>query len=333
MEFYKKKYHSASKGNYDIYVVFVERGLELLNKKGLLGYILPHKFFNAKYGQSIRSLIKNGKHLHKIVHFGNQQIFDKATTYTSLLFLNKMSNKSFEFDKIDNLDKWRKYGESINGKIDLNKLVDTEWNFLVGEEAELFEKLNKIDVKLKDVTDRIFQGLKTSADKIFIVNKVNENSNFLNIHSKQSNSDYLIERDLLHHLIKGGDSKQYKMILTDRYIIFPYIPVDQSSVELIPQSQLKKNYPKTWKYLLDNKKYLENREKGKMKGLEWYAYSRNQAMNVISKSKIFTPDLAMTASFSLDVKRVYIFFTGGAAGGYGILVKSNYFKKFYLRSA
>jgi type I restriction-modification system DNA methylase subunit len=50
VEHYKQAYKSASKGNYDIYVVFVERGLSLLNKSGRLGFILPHKFFNSQYG-------------------------------------------------------------------------------------------------------------------------------------------------------------------------------------------------------------------------------------------------------------------------------------------
>ena len=48
VEYYKKRYQAASKGNYDIYVVFVEKGLSLLNKQGRLGFILPHKFFNAQ---------------------------------------------------------------------------------------------------------------------------------------------------------------------------------------------------------------------------------------------------------------------------------------------
>ena len=34
VEFYKQRYNSASKGNYDIYVVFVEKGLKLLNTMG-----------------------------------------------------------------------------------------------------------------------------------------------------------------------------------------------------------------------------------------------------------------------------------------------------------
>ena len=53
VEFYKGKYYSRVRGRCHIYVVFVEKGLELLNEKGLMGYILPHKFFNAKYGQQL----------------------------------------------------------------------------------------------------------------------------------------------------------------------------------------------------------------------------------------------------------------------------------------
>jgi len=40
-EFYKWNYKSAAKGNYDIYVVFVERALSLLGPDGLLGFIMP----------------------------------------------------------------------------------------------------------------------------------------------------------------------------------------------------------------------------------------------------------------------------------------------------
>ena len=39
VEIYKELYRSAKAGNYDIYVVFVERGLQLLNPQGRLGFI------------------------------------------------------------------------------------------------------------------------------------------------------------------------------------------------------------------------------------------------------------------------------------------------------
>jgi hypothetical protein len=45
--------------------------------------------------------------------------------------------------------------------------------------------------------------------------------------------------------------------------------------------------------------------------------------------KIFTPDIATGSSFTWD-KTGEIFFTGGVAGGYGILVKSNYSWEYIL---
>ena len=70
-----------------------------------MGFILPHKFFNAQYGEPLRGLIANGRYLRKVVHFGDQQVFEGATTYTCLLFLEKKANNSFDFTKIDKLRK------------------------------------------------------------------------------------------------------------------------------------------------------------------------------------------------------------------------------------
>jgi type I restriction-modification system DNA methylase subunit/REP element-mobilizing transposase RayT/predicted type IV restriction endonuclease len=107
VEFYKERYKAATKGNYDIYVVFVEKGLELLRANGQLGFILPHKFFNAQYGEPLREMVSNGKHLTQVVYFGDQQVFEGATTYTCLMFLDKTSRDRFEFVKVQDLSTWR----------------------------------------------------------------------------------------------------------------------------------------------------------------------------------------------------------------------------------
>ena len=111
--------------------------------------------------------------------------------------------------------------------------------------------------------------------------------------------------------------------------MFPYASSDSSGVKLIPESSFKKHYPLTWKYLSENRRYLENRENGKMKGPRWYAYGRSQALDIMSLPKIFTPDIAAQSSFSLD-ESGDLFFTGGVAGGYGLLAKSNYSPKYLL---
>ena len=328
VEIYKEKYAAASAGNYDIYVVFVEKGLSLTKPGGRLGFILPHKFFNAQYGAPLRDLIARGKHLAHVVHFGDQQVFSGATTYTCLMFLDKQGADACRFVKVNGLSAWRKDGEAIEGAIPAASITRAEWNFAVGAGAALFHKLNQMPLKLENVTSRIFQGIKTSADKVYIVEEIQRKGNRVKILSREKENEYWLETDLLHPLVKGGDSKRYDLSRTDRLILFPYIN-EGSGKTLIPEAIFKKQYPLTWVYLLDNKKCLENREKGKMHGAHWYAYGRTQALEVMALPKIFTPDIADRSSFSLDTSGE-AFFTGGVAGGYGILVSPKHSREYIL---
>jgi type I restriction-modification system DNA methylase subunit len=348
VETYKQLYQAAGAGNYDIYVVFVEKGLSLLNPQGRLGFILPHKFFNAKYGEPVRALISAGKHLSHVVHFGDQQVFKGATTYTCLMFLAKAGSEACRFVKVDDLNKWREvqttpsaiaevgddhtgagYSASITGSIASDTITATEWNFTVGHDSALFEKLSKIPVKLEDVAERIFQGVKTSADKIYIVEETERHDRSVKVYSRERDAEYWLEIDLLHPLIKGGDSRRYQMSRTNRLLLFPYARQGLDTSRLLSTEILASQYPLTWAYLLDNKAYLENREDGRMRGAKWYGYIYPKALDVMPLPKIFTPDIAMRASFSLD-ETGEVFFTGGVAGGYGILVKGNYSREYIL---
>ena len=329
VEFYKRRYAAAGSGNYDIYVVFVEKGLSLLNKQGTLGFILPHKFFNAKYGEPLRSLLAKGKHLSDVVHFGDQQVFEGATNYTCLLFLKKSGCEEFEFVKADDLDAWRNIGKGKKGRVAAIAAGTSDWNFSVGKDAALFDRLRTMPVKLEDVTSRIFQGIKTSADKIYIVEEIERRGKRVKVYSREKDSEYWLEPDLLHPLVKGGDSKRYYLARTNRLILFPYAKHRDQLAYLIPERVFNSQYPLTWAYLSDNKSYLEDREGGNLHVASWYAYGRSQALDVMPLPKIFTPDIAARASFSLDLVGD-AFFTGGVAGGYGILVLPEYSRQYVL---
>ncbi len=327
VRFYKTKYIAASKGNYDIYVVFVEVGLQLLSQSGLLGYIIPHKFFNAQYGESLRTIIYSK--LMKIVNFGYQQVFSNATTYSCLIFISKNDQTKFEYVEISNIQDWILENKEIVSINDNTKLGETSWVFGSKNKVNLYSKLNSIKTKLADVTDRIFQGIKTSADKIFIVEEIEKKEKFSKIYSYEKDNEYYIEKDLLHPLIKGGNSKRYKILPTSKLLIFPYKKVNETSFELISKREMKEKFPMCWNYLLENKSFLESRENGRMSGDKWYGYIYPKNFSVISNPKIFTPDIAPLSSFSLDIDGSF-YFTGGAAGGYGILVKNEYSRNYIL---
>jgi hypothetical protein len=138
-----------------------------------------------------------------------------------------------------------------------------------------------------------------------------------------------MEPDLLHPLVKGGDRKRYCLRRTNRLILFPYGRQGDGVSELLTEKALKSSFPLTWKYFFDNKHYLENREDGRMRGTGWYGYIYPKALDVMPLPKIFAPDIAARASFSLDPIGD-VFFTGGVAGGYGILVRPEYSRQYIL---
>src|SRR5690606_20105714 len=162
------------------------------------------------------------------------------------------------------------------------------------------ERLGTMPVTLEDVTSRIFQGLQTGADKVYIVHERGRAGGLLRIPSPQTEAEHVVEPDLFHPLVKGGDSAAYHLSRTDRLILFPYEPRPDGRTALIPEDELAERFPRTWGYLNANRETLEAREHGKMGGLGWQAYSRNQALDVMPLPKLFTPDLAPRAAFSLD---------------------------------
>ncbi|MCH8306014.1 MAG: Eco57I restriction-modification methylase domain-containing protein, partial [Candidatus Marinimicrobia bacterium] len=320
VDFYKVKYASASKGNYDLYVVFVERGLTLLNDQGRLGLILPHKFFNARYGQSLRNIISGGKHLEKIVHFGSEQVFKGATTYTCLLFLQRDEQHNFQFWKIRDIRHWQgsqletvdieRIDKKILGMISNDKVSSKEWNFIIGHDIKVIEKLSRIPLKLGAYADRIFQGIKTGADPVFIVEKIFGDTYY----SKAIDSEITLEKDLIRPLYKSGNFKRYDIKPNSKCVIVPY-----KDSKLIEWLEIITKYPLTANYLKACKKILSLRERGRFLGNNWYCYSRNQALNVLTSQKILTAELNPSASFCIDMTGNVVF-PGGTAGGYAITI-------------
>jgi len=322
VDFYKECYTSASKGNYDIYVVFVEKGTKLLNGNGVLGFILPHKFFNAKYGEPLRKYLTEGKYLSKIVHFGDQQVFSGSTTYTCLLFLHKKEKNKIEFDRVDNLIDWKLKDKSKKGNISLKEFTEKEWNFVIGDEAILFKKLNEMPFKLKDIAEKIYQGLVTGADPVFIIQNTDSKKYF----SEALHQELLLDKELIHPLCKGSiDIRRYYVGDVKKSILFPY-KIINGKAELISEHEFIKNYLSTWNYLLQNRKILESRERGKWKHSHWYAFGRSQNLNAMEQKKIMTPSIANSASFTLDQTGTYYFVGsgGGGGGGYGITLKKDH---------
>ncbi len=322
VEFYKRQYASAGKGNYDIYVVFVEKGLSLLDKRGRQGFILPHKFFNAQYGEPLRKLLSKGNHLSHIVHFGHQQVFDGATTYTCLLFLNKEGGTECLFEKVDDLTAWRNSGQATIGTIPSHEIKTAEWNFTVGDKGALFKRLKDMPVKLGDITD-IFVGLQTDADDVYILEEKQKDSARVLCYSKATGQTHWFEDRHLKLFVKGSlNIRRYELTDLTKRLIFPYIVIDGKS-QLVGPAEYKKDFPLTWAYLEENKKRLSLRNSGNVSRSEWYGYIYKKNHSRLATPKLLVPAIGTGSCFTADLNGEYYFVGsgGGGGGGYGISLR------------
>ncbi len=341
--FYAEHFESAAKGNFDIFLLFIEQGLKLLKPKGLLSFIVPKKFFQTQYAEALRRVLTVGNHVAEILDFSHNQVFDESFVNTCILLLTKAPSPLVTYIEIPKLKDESLLPTVVSSlahhsggqieraavsRIKAVSLSAAPWAFVKEDEEALLNKLRKGSLALEEVAARIFQGLKTSADKIYILQFKGETARRYSVYSTHLDQELELEKDLLKPLIKGGEMKPFVAEPWNRLILFPY-QVEGEEVRLISKQTLKDRFTKTWEYLLACKSYLEDREGGRMKGHEWYAYIYPKNLTLFAKPKLITPDLARSASFSFDPEGRH-YFAGGAAGGYGILPKDFGLSKYLL---
>jgi hypothetical protein len=315
---------------FTVSLLFVEKGAGLLKQNGKLGYILPHRFFKTNYGEGLRKFISRRKNIERIIDFDGYLVFSNASINTCIMILDAHKNDKFLYGQAEFIRKPSNEVANLLDEIGDNGYFDSEirsgiitssvlqqppWVFIWPVEKTIWQKLDFVSLRLEDLTDRIFQGLKTGSDKIYIFEFVREGRNGLLVRCGVNGKNYELERNILKPLIKGGQMKRYHIDKSNKLILFPYENGKLMTAE-------------TWEYLLTHKSYLENRESGKMKGQQWYAYTRNQALDTMWMPKIITPEYYAYASYCLDLKGDF-YFCGGGAGGYAIVVKEE-FNSLYL---
>ncbi len=311
VEYLKEAYISAKKGNYDIYVVFVEKGLELLNEEGRLSFILPHKFFNAKYGESLRGLLAQGRHLSEIVHFGDQQIFAGATNYTCLLLLRKRAGRKFTVRRVEDLEEWIEDRKAPSAAFKTNEVSREEWIFPVGNGKKLREKIELVQTLLGDIA-HIFVGTQTSADDVFVLEKCTRKGRYTTGFSNSLDKKVKVETASTLPFLRGSEIRKYEPLMGTARLICPY-EITESGCRLLNRHEMIEEFPEALAYLQENRKQLRTREGGRMAGTAWYAFGYPKSMHLFQKPKIVVPDYNNAPSFTLDTQGFFF------KTGYGII--------------
>lgn len=288
---YLEKSYKCYNSIADLYTYFIEKGIDLVNQNGLFSFILPNKFLKASYGKEIRKVMKEETNLELLFDFDDYPVFEQATTYPIIYVLNK--NKSYDKDYFiySELNKKQTTHDPINlllknaVKVNYSALTDDNWKFQDDSNSNLLYKLKNNSTTLKEiVSDKIFRGVSTGKNEVFIINK--------------NTADILINeknKSLIRKIVTGKEVKRNNLTFDNLYLL--YIPWEY---DLEYDENIKK-------YLIENKELLSDRPEVKEGRFNWWCLSRYGSKNAeyLFKPKIIYPRINNQCNFYFDATGEY----------------------------
>ncbi|WP_226021803.1 Eco57I restriction-modification methylase domain-containing protein [Halomicrobium salinisoli] len=222
---YYRSYYYTSHRTYDIYVLFVEKSVELLKEGGRGGFIIPNKFIKSQYGEKMREFLPENTQIESLLDFKDGDVFDGAKNYVCIPIVRKgegteptkyiENNSPREAIRIARSGQWG----------DVPPEAMREWHLLEKDVYDVLDNISRF-TDLGSLSARIFEGARPGGEKVYY------------------EFDSEIEPDLLREYIKPKDVEPYFIQSSSRNVIFPYQQVgeDYSLVDI-------SDYPNAHSYL------------------------------------------------------------------------------------
>jgi methylase of polypeptide subunit release factors len=300
--------------NFDVYMVFVEQGLRLLKSgTGRLGFIVPNRLMRSPPGADLREAL--GKRVDHIVDFGTCQIFHGRTTYTCLLIVGDGSDPLVPIATIDDLTAWRAGVAPAVQHKPRTELGRNPWTY--GDDEALFRKVRDHCPRVIDDVAKVFVGVQTSADDIFLVQPAPESTDEIVVFVDANGQRREIERSITQPAIRDRTLVPYDCNpVPDAVAIFPY-EINSSgrrpAAVVLNSADIFRDYPKTAEYLAAFEDRLKGRSVTPDPGESYWAYGRSQSLTKLDPPKIIVRVLSLEPQYALDTRGLVV--PGGGDGG------------------
>jgi len=285
-------------GTADLFVYFVELGMNNLQKNGEFTFIIPNKWMRAGYGAPLRKMLKRYK-INTILDFGDLPVFEEATTYPCILSISRSkAEETFFAANIETLQ----FSNGMNNfvlenRIDVmtSELSAAGWTLKDSKTQKLLSKLRETGVPVSEfVEDKIYRGVLTGLNDAFVIGEEIKNK----LVSEDGKSSEIIKP-----FLAGKDIKRYQEPKNSKYLIFT-----RRGVEI-------DKYPAIKKHLLCFRERLEPKPKD-FKGSKWLGrkagnykwYEIQDAVDYyeeFEKEKIVYPNILKKPEFLLDNNSFY----------------------------
>jgi adenine-specific DNA-methyltransferase len=276
----------------DIYTLFYEKGIELLETNGILAYITSNKWMRAGYGKSTRAFFCQHNPL-KLIDLGSG-VFESATVDTNILIIQKTTQKphayrlkALDIAKEKNIDSFDAFAHRWTT---LTQLSDDTWTIASDIEQRIKQKIEQKGKPLKDWDINIYRGVLTGYNEAFIIDG--------------KKKDELIAQDpksaeIIKPILRGRDIKRYKAEFADLWLIATHNGIKDKG---IPRINVEKDYPAIYAHLKQFEPQLQKRQD---KGDHWTNLRNCAYYQEFEKEKIVWPSVGATF-YTLVEKKTFV---------------------------
>jgi type I restriction-modification system DNA methylase subunit len=287
--YYNNKYKTFTSTS-DIYILFIERAINLLKENGLFSFIVSNKYTRAEYGRKLRKFLLLNTNINQFNDFEDLPVFGGVTTYPSIIVCEKVripSNKNIQVCIFSELprEKISDYIKQHSFFLHQKRLSEEPWIFTRKEKLDLKEKIRKAGKSLVEYCGEPKSGIKTGLNKVLIVSKDKMNEII-------GKNDF--EREIFRPILRAKDIERWCYNFKELYIIF----LENKNLNY---------YPNTKKYLETYKSELAKRTDiaGKI-NRRWYDLRECAYYNKYSNPKIIYPDISIHCKFAFDENKMLL---------------------------
>ncbi len=161
----------------DLFVYFFERGVQVLQPGGRLGFIVSNKWLRGGYAERLRELFARKVTVERIVDFGHAPIFPDADAFPCIVVLRKnepepghqVTVTQYPREELDK-DVMAGYVDRHRFVLPQSKLGREGWSLEPPGVAALMEKIKRAGVPLAEYAKtKPYYGIKTGCNEAFLV--------------------------------------------------------------------------------------------------------------------------------------------------------------------
>ncbi len=277
-------------GAFTLATLFLENSISYLRAGGEAGFITMNNVFTSLAGQQLRESWTERRSVRRVVDFRHFSIFESASAYTCLIFLDTKTHSTIAFNAVAEQPTAETLRKLNPSGVKYSTLSAKKWRLAEQQHQRVLERLES-GTRLREVA-QIKVGFATLLDKAFTCRVVNGNPTALGADGIERE----VELESTARYIKV--SSVMRGLPTSDYqspIIYPY-NTDSDDRLLIAMDEFAERFPKAFGHLATWRDRLSAR---KGVSADWHQWGRRQSLTAPGP-KLLTKTFDSRPAFALD---------------------------------